>query len=111
MGTLICGSASRGITATAIRPTISEASRNNGVSGEAMVAWVSLPDKPRFTAAPVGHQRECRTGSQGRWVDREKADRAALHRRLDGLVAAADVDVIDSKTRGHKVGRNHERGP
>ena len=45
MGTLICGSSSRAMVSSAIKPTASAAIRNSGVSGERMVAWVRRPDK------------------------------------------------------------------
>ena len=53
IGTLICGSSSRGMVVSAIKPTASAASRNSGVSGERMVAWVRRPDSPSFTGAPA----------------------------------------------------------
>jgi hypothetical protein len=56
IGTLICGSSSRGIVNSASRPSAIAVSRKSGVSGERMVASVSLPEMPSFTtrAPPAG---------------------------------------------------------
>ncbi len=50
IGTLIWGSSSRGMTASAIRPAMTAAIRMSGVSGDLMVARVSRPERPRFMA-------------------------------------------------------------
>ena len=50
IGTLICGSSSRGSATSAIAPATMAASSSSGVSGELMKARVSSPDSPSFMA-------------------------------------------------------------
>jgi hypothetical protein len=50
IGTLICGSSSRGSDVSAITPTSSDAIRMSGVSGDRMNAAVIDPEMPRFMA-------------------------------------------------------------
>ena len=47
MGTMICGSSSRGSRSTAPIPRRMEAATISGVSLESMKAWASLPARPR----------------------------------------------------------------
>ncbi|MNW06386.1 hypothetical protein D3C71_2027830 [compost metagenome] len=53
MGTLICGSSSRGSDSRAMAPTASEASSSSGVRGERMKVRVSTPERPSLMAFPL----------------------------------------------------------
>ena len=48
MGTLICGSSSRGSATSAISPTTAAASKSSGVSGEPMKVRVRAPERPEL---------------------------------------------------------------
>ena len=48
MGTDICGSSSRGMVNSAIKPTAKAVNRNKGVSGERIVARVIEPERSGF---------------------------------------------------------------
>ncbi len=50
IGTLICGSSSRGNETRAIAPATSAASSRSGVSGELMKVRVKIPERPSFMA-------------------------------------------------------------
>jgi len=54
IGTVICGSSSRGVSSTAKAPTSSDAMIRSGVSLESMKKWATLPAGPRLgvIAAP-----------------------------------------------------------
>ena len=50
IGTLICGSSSRGSDTRAIAPATSAANSRSGVSGELMKVRVRTPEMPSFMA-------------------------------------------------------------
>jgi hypothetical protein len=108
MGTLICGSSSRGMVRSAIRPTASAASRNNGVNGERMVACVSRPEIPSFTAAQLVPGVQPGKDFDTVWKLRARQVAAALDRNIDRSGSGAHVDVIDSEPGQQEACRNDE---
>ena len=88
IGTLICGSSSRGSEATAIRPATIAAISSSGVSGELMKARVRAP-KAR---ASWRHQHVA-VLQAGENLDVRSCALAGLH---DDLRAVGELDIVDA---------------
>ncbi len=116
IGTLICGSSSRGMVSSATRPAASAASRNSGVSGERIVARVSRPERPSLTGR--GRRHGCTSTSPALTPERISSPSgisavgcvlAALHRHLDRVAALllAQADIVEAEPGGDELGRDH----
>ena len=104
IGTLICGSSSRGSETRASAPAASAASSSSGVSGELMNARVSAPERPRFMARPARRRRRGRRES-----------RSPSSRRSPGWTTisapSASLDVVDAGAAEDEAGGHDDDAP
>ena len=103
---------------TASRPSASAASRKSGVSGERIVACVSRPERPRFTAAPICRPvaAGCRPASGRREFQcrRDAFDiegLAALNGDVERAAFPGKAHIVDAKSRGDEILRHDDRAP
>src|SRR5579859_7608088 len=117
IGTLICGSSSRGMVSSATRPAASAAIRNSGVNGERIVARVSRPENPRvihsFGRMPdlprSWRYQDVAVPDAGEDLHPRGRQCPPLHRCFDHrTIRLAQPDIIQAKARQYILGWHHE---